>query len=66
MEKIVKEKGNVLKRIVLLLIVFSVFLVLMNYVYGDFFFTTNSSTAYNWSAGSFYQTKVVGVGDENG
>lgn len=45
------------KGIMLFVLVLTLFLALMNYAYGDFFFTTNATTAYNWSAGVFYQTE---------
>ena len=62
----VKRGGRLMARVkgrllsVLVLCGLLVVVVLSGYVFADTFFTTNSTTAYNWSAGVFYQTKVVG------
>ena len=64
----IQNKQSMLKRVGVLLIIMAGLIVigLSVKVYADSFFTTNASTAYNWSAGVFYQTKVVGDVDENG
>ena len=55
-----KNTEGLQKKGMLFLLVMAMFLWVVSYVGGASFFTTNSSTDYNWSAGIFLKTEISG------